>query len=71
MFRKYGYDESAETKFCSFDNNISRISIYANDTVVEKSMAYDETLSSSSTNAVQNATLYAVIGNVESLLAAL
>lgn len=32
---------------------------------------YDTTLSSESTNAVQNATLYAVIGNVESLLAAL
>lgn len=32
---------------------------------------YDTTLSSDSTNAVQNATLYAVIGNVETLLAAL
>ena len=32
---------------------------------------YDTTLSSESTNAVQNATLYAVIGNVETLLAAL
>lgn len=32
---------------------------------------YDTTLSSESTNAVQNATLYAVIGNVEALLAAL
>lgn len=32
---------------------------------------YDTTLSSDSTNAVQNATLYAVIGNIETLLAAL
>lgn len=32
---------------------------------------YDTTLSSKSTNAVQNATLYAVIGDVETLLAAL
>lgn len=32
---------------------------------------YDTTLSSESTNAVQNATLYAVIGDVEALLAAL
>lgn len=32
---------------------------------------YDTTLSSQSTNAVQNATLYAVIGDVETLLAAL
>lgn len=32
---------------------------------------YDTTLSSKSTNAVQNATLYAVIGDVEILLAAL
>jgi len=32
---------------------------------------YDTTLSSESTNAVQNATLYAVIGNIETLLAAL
>ena len=32
---------------------------------------YDTTLSSDSTNAVQNATLYAVIGDVETLLAAL
>lgn len=32
---------------------------------------YDTTLSSKSTNAVQNATLYAVIGDVEALLAAL
>ena len=32
---------------------------------------YDTTLSSDSTNAVQNSTLYAVIGNVEALLAAL
>lgn len=32
---------------------------------------YDTTLSSNSTNAVQNATLYAVIGDVEALLAAL
>lgn len=32
---------------------------------------YDTTLSSESTNAVQNATLYAVIGNVEALLAEL
>lgn len=32
---------------------------------------YDTTLSSESTNAVQNSTLYAVIGNVEALLAAL
>lgn len=32
---------------------------------------YDTTLSSNSTNAVQNATLYAVIGDVETLLAAL
>lgn len=32
---------------------------------------YDTTLSSDSKNAVQNATLYAVIGNVETLLAAL
>lgn len=32
---------------------------------------YDTTLSSESTNAVQNATLYAVLGDVETLLAAL
>lgn len=32
---------------------------------------YDTTLSSTSTNAVQNSTLYAVIGDVETLLAAL
>lgn len=32
---------------------------------------YDTTLSNTSTNAVQNATLYAVIGDVEALLAAL
>lgn len=32
---------------------------------------YDTTLSSESTNAVQNATLYTVIGDVETLLAAL
>ncbi len=32
---------------------------------------YDSALSSTSTNAVQNATLYTVIGNVETLLAAL
>lgn len=70
VFRKHDYDESAEKK-CSFDNNISRISIYADGTVVEKPMEYDTTLSSDSTNAVQNAALYAVIGNVESLLSAL
>lgn len=33
--------------------------------------AYDDTLSSTRTNAVQNSTLFAVIGNVETLLAAL
>ena len=36
-----------------------------------KASAYDSSLSSTSTNAVQNSTLYAVIGDVETLLAAL
>ena len=35
------------------------------------SSGYDDTLSSQSTNAVQNSTLYTVIGDVETLLAAL
>lgn len=36
-----------------------------------RTLTYDNSLNASSTNAVQNATLYAVIGDVESLLAAL
>ena len=39
--------------------------------VWSRASAYDDVLSSTSTNAVQNSTLYAVIGDVETLLAAL
>lgn len=41
------------------------------DLVWSRASVYDDTLSSTSANAVQNSTLYAAIGNVETLLAAL
>lgn len=39
--------------------------------VSNKSVSYDDTLNATSSNAVQNSTLYTIIGNVEALLAAL
>ena len=47
------------------------IYLYGDKAYVSHVAGYDTTLSSESKNAVQNATLYAVIGNVETLLAAL
>lgn len=47
------------------------IHLYGDKVYVSQVGGYDTALSSDSTNAVQNATLYAVIGNVEALLAAL
>lgn len=63
----YQFTEANGGRVMRFSGNVGDVEHHA----WSRASAYDSSLSSTSTNAVQNSTLYAVIGDVETLLAAL